>query len=253
MIDAPATLSEPRVLDALRHVIDPELDESIVELGFVDSVRVRAETVDVVLRLPTFWCAPNFAYLMASDAREEILRRTPAREVRVALKDHMYSDEIGVGVTAGLPFDEVFAGQTENDDLDGLRGLFRVKAFGMRQEQLVRFLLRDGLTPDEIADLRVSDVTDTSDRTGLRLLVDGRARLFRGGAPLARTYLERRQRLNLAGNRLIVTPAGQPVRGDALQRHLLDIRRQRISITFNTLMCKGLLETRYGLNKAEER
>ena len=40
MIEAPTVVSEATVLDALRGVIDPELDESLVDLGFVESVRV---------------------------------------------------------------------------------------------------------------------------------------------------------------------------------------------------------------------
>jgi ABC-type sugar transport system ATPase subunit len=106
-----------------------------------------------VLRLPTFWCAPNFAYLMAYDARQQVLSLPGVRTVRVVLKDHMYSDEITAGVSAGESFGEVFAGQCEGDDLEGLRQLFRGKAFGMRQEQLVRALLDGGLTAGEIVGL----------------------------------------------------------------------------------------------------
>ena len=58
-----------RVIDALDDVYDPELDEPITRLRFVSSVRGRpAGDVEVVLRLPTPQCAPNFAFLMAADA-----------------------------------------------------------------------------------------------------------------------------------------------------------------------------------------
>ena len=73
------------VLDALRQVNDPELDESIVELGFVDHVDVRDDAVEVVLRLPTFMCAPNFAFLMAADARAAALGVPGVRDVKVNL------------------------------------------------------------------------------------------------------------------------------------------------------------------------
>jgi metal-sulfur cluster biosynthetic enzyme len=221
------------VLDALRQVIDPELDESIVELGFVDHVNVRDEAVEVVLRLPTFMCAPNFAYLMAADAREAVLALPGIRSVQVKLRDHMYSDEISVGVSCGESFSQTFAGQTEDDDLEGLRRIFWTKAFGMRQEQLVRFLLDVGLSPHEIVALRPD-----SD-------------LPRGGAPLMRTYLERRARLGLQGA-LITDAEGQPVRADDLEEHLRNTRRSRVSMTFNSLMCKGLLETRYDLAPARK-
>src|SRR6202158_3718969 len=149
-------VSEQAVLAALRTVIDPELDESLVELGFLHSVRIEDEgNVEVVLRLPTFWCAPNFAYLMAYDARVATLGVPGVRQVRVVLKDHMYSDEISTGISAGQKFDEVFPGQTDGEDVGELRALFHAKAFGMRQEQLARFLLDAGLSASEVVDIRL--------------------------------------------------------------------------------------------------
>ncbi len=101
---------------------------------------MRGDAVELVLRLPTFWCAPNFAYLMASDARKAVLQVPGVHEVRVTLRDHMYSDEI----SSGKPFAEAFGDQAESDDMAELRQLFNRKAFGMRQEQLVRFLQEVG-------------------------------------------------------------------------------------------------------------
>jgi metal-sulfur cluster biosynthetic enzyme len=242
----PVSLDEA-VLAALRTVIDPELDESVVELGFIDSVRVEQGHVDIVLRLPTFWCAPNFAYLMANDAREQVLKVDGVDQVNIVLKDHMCSDEISTGVSAGQPFSMVFEGQTDGDDLDDLRGVFRRKAFGMRQEQFVRFLLDAGLTHTDVVSLRLRDIIDASDERGLRLRIDGVDRLLRGGAPLARTYLERRRRVNLDAEPLITDIDGAPIRPADLEGHLQRTRRQRVSMTFNALMCRGLLETRYDL------
>jgi metal-sulfur cluster biosynthetic enzyme len=253
MIEAPTAVSEATVLDALRGVIDPELDESLVDLGFVDGVHVEDGVVDVTLRLPTFWCAPNFAYLMANDAQHAVLRQPGVRQARVALKDHAYGDEIGDGVTAGRPFSQLFDGQTEGDDLEALRNLFYAKAFGMRQEQLVRFLLDAGLTSRELTELRLDDVVDTSDRSGLVLRIGGRERLVRGAAPLARMYLQRRERMAIRADRLITDERGGAIAADGLTEYLDRVRRQRISMTFNALMCRGLLETRYGLSKAEQR
>ena len=39
---------------------------------------------------------------------------------------------------------------------------------------------------------------------------------------------------------------------DDLEAHLARTRRQRISMTFNAVMCRGLLETRYGLDAARK-
>ena len=55
-------------------VVDPELDEPITELGFVRSLVITGENVKVHLRLPTSFCAPNFAYLMASDAKDVLVK-----------------------------------------------------------------------------------------------------------------------------------------------------------------------------------
>ncbi len=247
----PKVVSEQAVLAALRDVSDPELDESLVDLGFLESVRVDGGRVEVVLRLPTFWCAPNFAYLMAHDVREQALRVPGVRDVRVVLKDHMYADEITEGVSADRPFDAVFPGQADGVDLDALRVLFRGKAFGMRQEQLVRFLLGAGLAAEEVVGLRLDDVLDTTDGSGLRLRVGGVERLLRGGAALARAYVARRQRVGLdahGGARLITDLTGVPIASGELPAHLDHTRRQRVSMTFNAVMCRGLLATRYGLD-----
>jgi metal-sulfur cluster biosynthetic enzyme len=249
MIDAAPAASEAAVWSALGRVSDPELDESIVDLGFVERVRVDDSRVELVLRLPTFWCAPNFAYLMASDARQQVLGLPGVRDVRVVLKDHMYSDEITAGVSTGESFTQVFVGQCESDDLDELRQLFWGKAFGMRQEQLVRALLDAGLLAREVVRLRLVDVLDTSDARGLRLRIDGVERLVRGAAPLTRAYLARRERAGLTSAWLITDLDGAPIAPDDLDAHLRRTRRQRVSMTFNALMCRGLLETRYGLGE----
>jgi metal-sulfur cluster biosynthetic enzyme len=230
----PASLEEA-VVAALRQVSDPELDESLVDLGFIDGVRVAGQSVEITLRLPTFWCAPNFAYLMAYDARRAALGVSGIREVRVVLKDHMYADEITVGVSRGDSFVGVFGEQADGDDVGDLRALFRGKAFGMRQEQLVRFLLAAGVLAPEIVGLRLRDVN----------------RLARGAEPLAQAYLERRRRVGLSDEdeALLVTALdGTPIPAEGLEAHLQTTRRQRISMTFNALMCRGLLQTRYGLD-----
>jgi hypothetical protein len=74
--------------------------------------------------------------------------------------------------------------------------------------------------------------------------------MVRGGAPLVRKYLERRQRLGLDASDetlVITTEDGAPIAAEDLEAHLQRTRRQRVSMTFNAMMCRGLLATRYGL------
>ncbi len=52
------------VLGALSGVRDPELDEPITDLDFVPALEIVDDSVRVRLRLPTYFCAPNFAYLI---------------------------------------------------------------------------------------------------------------------------------------------------------------------------------------------
>jgi metal-sulfur cluster biosynthetic enzyme len=240
---------------ALDAVVDPELDESVVALGFVEDVSVAEPgSVTIRLRLPTFWCSPSFAYLMAHDARHAALQVDGVREVKLELFDHAHSDEISLGVSAGQTFEDVFPDETDGT-LEELRAVFHAKAFGMRQEQLVRALLEWGLSADEVVALCVSDVVDTTNATGMRLRINGEVRRVRGAAPLARQYMDRRTRvgLNGAGHAPLVTDLdGRAIESTDLEDHLRATRRQRVSMTFNAMMCRGLLETRYGLESARK-
>jgi len=93
---------EARVLEALGTVYDPELDEPITTLGFVGSLVVTDDgDVSVRLRLPTPQCAPNFAFLMAADARAALERVAGLRQVLIELEDHYTGDEINAVVGRG--------------------------------------------------------------------------------------------------------------------------------------------------------
>ena len=97
------------LLAALDTVRDPELDESVTSLGFVTSCTVSADGVaDVRLRLPTYFCAPNFAFLMVADAYEAVSGVAGVARAQVVLEDHFASDEINRGVAAQAGFVESF-------------------------------------------------------------------------------------------------------------------------------------------------
>lgn len=130
-------IDERAVWARIGEVMDPELDRPLDALGFVESVRIDGSEVVVHFRLPTYWCAPNFAYMMSSDLRERIGRVPGVEAVRVRLLDHFAEDEITAGVNAGQSFAEVFADETDGD-LTELRRTFLRKAFLVRQEQLLR-------------------------------------------------------------------------------------------------------------------
>jgi metal-sulfur cluster biosynthetic enzyme len=212
------------VLDALSGVRDPELDEPVTALGFVSNLEIEGDAVSVRLRLPTFFCAPNFAYLMVADAREAVLSVPGVRRVSVVLDDHYASEELN----AGGAFDEAFPDETEGPDLEELRTVFRRKSFVSRQEQLCRALLSEGRSPLELAAMRLGDLPPSQNLN---------------------KYLERRSELGLdvsEGAPLVVDPDGNRIPEEAVVQHLRFARTVRVSIEGNAELCRGLLETRYG-------
>ena len=168
-------ITEARVLEALSEVRDPELDQPITDLRFVENVRIEGDRVHVWLRLPTYFCAPNFAYIMAADAQEATSLVDGVREVDVILLDHFASDEINEGMAGGRDFHETFPEDADASGLGELRTLFRRKAFIARQEKLCSSLLREGRTMDELAAMTLGDLSETEDA---RLYLDRRPRLF---------------------------------------------------------------------------
>jgi metal-sulfur cluster biosynthetic enzyme len=223
-----------RVLEALGTVYDPELDEPITSLRFVTSCDVSDDgDVDVRLRLPTPQCAPNFAYLMAADARNAVRRLPEVRAVTVLLEDHYTGDEINAAVGRGDAFAEAFPGETEGE-LDALRELFRRKALVARQSRLCEALLAGGATPEEVTAMHVADLSDD---------------------PEARRCIELREQLGLpvADDRpAFVRPDGEPIAAADLRLWLRKARLMRTSLEVNGGICRSLLRIRYDLADAKE-
>jgi metal-sulfur cluster biosynthetic enzyme len=222
-----ATL-EADVRSALDAVLDPELDRSLMELGFAEARIDGQNRVTVELRLPTYWCAPNFAYLMAHDAREAVSRVPGVSAVDVRLVDHFAALEITEGVAGDEAFDEVFSGLSDGSGLEQLRRLFFVKAFLASQGAVLRRLLREGRTPAEVSEMRLG--------------------ALEGDFPETVVYLSKRERLGLSMDPaalLAVLPSGEPVPAASLETHVRRARLTSVSLESNTALCRGLLETRY--------
>ena len=76
------------LLERLQPILDPELDESILQLGFIQSLHVYDGHAIVVVQLPTSWCAANFAYMMADDIRHALMTVEGLRHVTVRKKEY---------------------------------------------------------------------------------------------------------------------------------------------------------------------
>jgi metal-sulfur cluster biosynthetic enzyme len=217
-----------RVLEALSEVHDPELDEPITSLGFVTSCAVSPDgDVEILLRLPTPQCAPNFAYLMAADARN-VLRRLPdLGRIEVRLEDHYTGEEINTAVARGEGFTGAFPGETDDDQLDALRELFQRKALVARQARLCEALLADGATPEQVTARRVGDLPDVAD---------------------ARRCLALRSQLGIdchPDSPAFVAPNGEPVAAHELTRWLRKARLVKTSLDVNGGICRSLLQIRH--------
>jgi metal-sulfur cluster biosynthetic enzyme len=221
------------VTEALGSVRDPELDEPVTDLGFVASVSVAAGVAEVHLRLPTYFCAPNFAFLMVADAYDAVGAVPGVQRVLIALDDHFAAAEINSGVAARAGFAASFAGLAEGE-LDQLRTDFVRKAVLAGTDRVCRPLLAAGRTAGDLATLRLGDVPASPELDRLR------ARRAELGLP--------------AGDDapLLVDPVtGAAVGGSGLPLHLRRASLTRTSLEANGHVCRGMLRVRYGLE--EER
>ncbi len=242
-------ITEAHVYAVIADVLDPELDEPLVKLGFIDHVQVDGPDVTVVFKLPTYWCSPNFAYLMAGDLRARIRALPGIRTARVELLDHCAEDEITASINQGKSFADAFADEVaEDEELEELRRIFLRKGFLMRQDRLVRQLLKAGLDEVTILSLRVEDlVVDEGADQAFVATPQGAVCLERAGRTTG-AYLRKGAVIGVFQTRndvLITDDTGQPIIPGGLQAYLRRSRSVRLNIMFNTTMCKSLFRARY--------
>ena len=215
---------------ALGAVMDPELDEPITTLGFVRSLNVSpGGNVKVHLRLPTSFCSPNFAYLMASDAKDALKQLDWTRNVVVELDGHHDSPIINAGLAADAGYRGTFGHEAE-DSLDELRETFRRKAHTAAMERCLTALLRvePGRSESSLGEVTLAELPSDGAKAAL---------------------LKRREALGLSTAPdafVMVDHSGTSYPPDAVPMALRRARSTRISIEGNAHFCRGLLATRYG-------
>jgi len=243
--ELPPGYDRAAILERLGRVLDPELDEPLLQLGFIRALQVHDGHAFVTLQLPTSWCAVNFAYMMAEDIRRALLGVEGIGEVSVRLGDHCAAAEIEAAVNAGRPFAEAFAGEG-GDGLAALRGIFLRKGFLSRQERLLRELREAGCSAAVICALRLGEVAPAAEAFVIR---HPGAPLVKGGsAETLRRYLERRAELGHdldSAARLIVDPDGKPLPVERLEAYYRDARTVRVSLEANGAFCRAVLARRH--------
>jgi metal-sulfur cluster biosynthetic enzyme len=231
---APTTVDrKAEVWTLLQTVTDPELDEPVTDLEFVTRADVDAHNcVHIEFRLPTYWCAANFSFLMADDMRCAVRKLPWVADVSVVLGEHMYADKINAGLARGLTFQETFGAEADGD-LDELRRTFLLKAFQRRQASLLAHLVEAGhdaaalveMTLDQLVNLAVDDA----------------------GAGLRTRYLERRPVVAnaLGASCAFIDADGDPLQAETLPTYIRALRRVDINAEFNSALCRGLLHARF--------
>jgi hypothetical protein len=182
---------------------------------------------EVRLRLPTYFCAPNFAFLMVADAYDAVSAVDGVVRTEVMLEDHFASDQINGGVAARAAFTQVFDGEAV-DDLGKLRADFLRKAVLAGTDRVCRPLLSAGASVEDVAGMLLGEVPASADLDRLR---------------------SRRAELGLpAGDDapLLIDPAsGAAIGLDALPLHLRRARITRVSLEANAVTCRDLFAQRY--------
>jgi metal-sulfur cluster biosynthetic enzyme len=214
---------------ALAAVTDPELDQSVVELGFIAGLSVAGERVAVAFRLPTFWCSAGFAWIMAEDMRAALMRLPWVGEAEVRLVDHFAAERINAGVTGGEGFRSAFGAEAAGD-LAALRETFRRKAFLGRMAALIEALRQQGLSDAAITALTLAGLAACGADRGLVTRYSELRAVYGGPAG--------------EGDAAFRTPEGEAITAAGLPAWLRDIRMTRRGAEANGEMCRILLKGR---------
>lgn len=233
-----ASTCDDRMADVWRQlgtVVDPELDESVTDMNFISRAEVDAShCVHVDFRLPTFWCAANFAFMMADDMRT-VLRALPwVKDTKIILGEHMYADAINTGIAEGRSFQETF-GKEADGDISEVRRTFLVKAFQRRQEALLNYLISAGMKTERIVAMTMAGISS--------LAADDEAQ------KLVARYLDRRDVISATtlASPAFITAEGHQLEAQNLKSYLSGLRRIRANAEFNGAVCRGLLAVRFDM------
>lgn len=227
---------ELEVWDCLSAVSDPELDEPITDMNFVETVDISDDgAVRIEFRLPTYWCSPNFAFLMAFGIRTQVRLLPWVRAVTVQLNDHCFGSEVNAGVNSGRSFHEIFAEHCDGAKLDEVVAKFLAKAFERRQEAVLLGLEALGKSVNQIVNMTLGELQR------VRLVGEDEVR------QLPR-YIELLKGQGLArspGDLAFRAWDGSRIVAEEFSAYLGRLRSTRINMEFNGALCRGLASTRY--------
>ena len=225
---------------------DPELDRSIVELEYIDDIEIEPEEggtrVDVSFTLPTAWCSPAFAWMMALDGREAVEGLPGVARCVMRLREHMHAREVTNGVNNGRSFDATFP------DADGgiteVRTTLDAKARLTRQYDAVETLLAASVTHEQIAGLTRDDLRFFGEYVAVRVR-EGAVEIVVDAEPLLR-YLDKATDVGCfaEADRLFRTPDGDAIDPEAAQLVHRRARLAHVNMDGQGGVCDALHESR---------
>lgn len=224
--DALTAARTAEVVECLGEIRDPELDEPVIAMGFIQAIEIVGGKVGVTFQLPTAWCAANFAFLMAVDMKASVRALPWVASVEIVLLEHFAARRINEAVGEDLSFVEAFPQKAEAE-LDGLRQTFVEKAFLARQHAVLESLPeRSG---DQPAKWTIAELEGLAWQS--RSLAE----------PVARYLALRRP---LGGTTAFVTARGEAVAPSEWPAHRRDIRRTAMTMAANAEHCRVLASAR---------
>ena len=231
-------------LRALSSVTDPELDEPITDLGFVKDVSIEDGIVTVDITTSTFWCSPNFVYMMLEDAREAVSRVSGVRTVKVHLEGHHDAGKINAAINLGKSFLECYGPESEGDIAE-LNKRFREKALRSRLHGMATTIAKYGVTRDELIGLTLDDVKLEGDTALVKSGGQIREVVDPTDAWRIARYLSFLEKLGIRHGPLVVwdLEGTSPDWGE-LDSFLIRSRSVRLSLSFNAELCRALLKSR---------
>lgn len=250
MMEPVEELDRTAVYDRLDRVNDPELDESIVELQYIDRVHIEETVVTVQFRLPTAWCSPAFAWMMATGIRDEVSTISAVNDVRVSLIDHMHDEEINRGVNQCLAFEEVF--EDAESDVEAVRRELDHKARLARQYRAMSLLLDAGIKSNQITRLTRSDVGFEERRDGNNpqaiVALENEALYVAIPAEPVKEYLEKAEQISIVekpDDELFKTPDGNSIDIEEFEQVYARTRLANSNMDGQGGICAQLNESRY--------
>lgn len=86
-------INEEEVLNRLRRVMDPEFDISVVEMNFIDDVKINDSEVEIKFHSIASRSHPFFVVGIGKQIREQVSGLRGVKNVEVKIQNHKMSEE----------------------------------------------------------------------------------------------------------------------------------------------------------------